>query len=242
MRQDHRLQHRRQLRKTILQDGAATRPRQPQFFWPIAGRRCTLLISVRKRFVFLSMPKAASTSVETALAPHCDIVASYPVKHMTFRGFDRYYEPMLRRKCGLERSEYEVVCLFREPISWLNSWYRYRSRERRRVRKRNKFTGELSFSDFLEAYLQDRPPAFAKVGDPARFVSTRKGKIGVDRIFKYEDLEAFRTYVSGKLKSEIEFPNANVSPQQAVEYDVPAELRDRVREKLAAAFRIYESL
>lgn len=201
-----------------------------------------MLISVRKRFVFLSMPKSASTSVEMALAPHCDLVASYPLKHTNCQAFLRFYAPLLQKKCGLSRSDYEIVCLFREPMSWLNSWYRYRTREKRRVRKRKKSTSEMSFPEFLEAYLQDKPPPFANLGNPARFVSNRKGKIGVDRIFKYEDMDSFRTYVSEKLKSEIEFPTANVSPKQPDDYDVPAELRDRVRERLAAAYRIYDGL
>lgn len=108
------------------------------------------------------------------------------------------------------------------------------------MRKRNKYTGDLSFSDFLEAYLQETPPPFAKLGDPARFVSNRKGKVGVDRIFKYEDIETFRAYATRKLRAEIEFPLLNVSPK--ADFDIPTELRDRVREKLADAYRIYDNL
>jgi len=202
-----------------------------------------LLIFVQRRLVVLSMPKSASTAVETALFAHCDVAVRNPpvLKHASYSAFARFYAPILRKKCELPRGKYEVVCIFREPISWLNSWYRYRAREELRSSARTeKYTGNLSFAEFLEAYLQDPQPAFAKVGDQISFVTKRDGSVGVDRIFKYEALDEFRQYVSKKLKAEIDFPITNVSPRR--DYDAPEELVARVRERLAPAVRLHKSL
>jgi hypothetical protein len=191
------------------------------------------------------MPKSASTSIERALTPHCGFVVTDPpsLKHANYKGFMRLYAPILRKKCSLPRTDYEVVCIMREPISWLNSWYRYRSREglaRAATGRRVRYTGGMTFPDFLEAYLQDTPPPFARVGDPFAFVTQRNGRVGVDRIFKFEELESFRRYISTRLKVEITIPTTNVSPTR--DYDVPGPLLARVREKLGPAIRLYESL
>lgn len=204
-----------------------------------------MLISPRRGFVFLSMPKCASTSIEEALAPHCGVVIRDPptLKHASYTAFSRFYAPILSKKGGMERDEYEVVCIFREPVSWLNSWYRYRARaglSRRAPKAATRYTGEKTFSDFLEAYLQDPQPPFAKVGDPYAFVSNRHGKVGVDKIFKYENLDDFTAYAAKKLKTEIVLPKMNVSPPGGL--DVSAPLLNRVRERLSDAIKLYESL
>jgi hypothetical protein len=201
-----------------------------------------LLISVQKRFVFLSAPKTGSTAVESALAPHCDVVIRHPpsLKHARYRSFMRIYAPLLRDKCNLSRGEYEVVCLFRNPMSWLESWYRYRTREQLQRSKAEKYTGHLTFADFLEAYLQDDPPPFARVGDQFAFVVQNDGTVGVDRIFKYEEMDRFREYLSEKMATKISIPAANVSPR--LELNAPKELLDRVRKKMAPAIQYYETL
>jgi len=201
-----------------------------------------LLISVRRRLVFLSLPKTATTSVEAALAPHCGVVVRNPpsLKHATYNAFMRDYAPILERKCRLKRSDYEVLCILREPMAWLHSWYRYRTREGVPIPERR--TDKVTFSEFLEAYLaKPKPPFVRNIVDPFEFVTAKDGSVGVDRIFKYEDMEAFRRFASEMLQADIQFPVKNVSPG-APHYEVPEELLARVRERLAPAIRLWESL
>jgi hypothetical protein len=106
--------------------------------------------------LFLAMPKCASTAIEAALEPHGQVVTrgNPGLKHMHYRGFERFVQPMLRRT-GHPRHSYDVVCIFREPVHWLHSWWRYRARpELRRpesVRHAN-YPGDVSFATFCDAY------------------------------------------------------------------------------------------
>jgi hypothetical protein len=101
-------------------------------------------------------------------------------------------------------------------------------------------TRDLSFAEFLEAYLEDSRPAFAKIGDPYQFVCDKNEQVGVDRLFRYEDLDKFFRFASERFDTNIVAPNLNVSPSQ--ECDVPHDLLLRVRQKLASSFELYESI
>ena len=82
-------------------------------------------ISTKASFVFLSMPKSASTSVEKALKPHCEIAFEGPgIKHLNARKYHDVIKPML--KALMPNKTFETICLYREPISFIHSWYRYR--------------------------------------------------------------------------------------------------------------------
>ena len=87
-----------------------------------------MLVSLKHKLVLLAMPKCASTALEAALAPHVDVVISRnpAAKHTPFRKYDRF----LRRYFETyTEGPLEVVSLFREPVDWLRSWWRYRSRD-----------------------------------------------------------------------------------------------------------------
>ncbi|HZZ90382.1 MAG TPA: hypothetical protein VFE13_18780 [Caulobacteraceae bacterium] len=150
----------------------------------------------------------------------------------------RTYAPIMRTG-GLDRADYEVVAIIREPISWLSSWYRYRQDERF-SKQAGISTRDLSFAEFLEAYLEGAHSAYAKIGSPARFVSDKNGQVGVDRLFRYDDLDRFFRFASNRFRTNIVAPMLNVSP--SMECDVPPQLLLRVREKLAPAFELYESI
>jgi len=162
------------------------------------------------------------------------------MKHTTYRSFMHLWAPILEKKARLSREDYEVVCLIRDPMEWIKSWYRYRSRESINPRRARNSTRELTFADFVEAYLQDEPPPFARVGNPARFVSEKNGVVGVDRIFRLESLDAFQTYVTARLGKEIQIPRLNVSPAQETE-DLPPKLHRRLQERLNRSISIYEN-
>lgn len=86
-----------------------------------------MLISIEHGLVFLSMPKCASTSIEMALQNYMDIVVRGPAKHTNYRRYERFCRPFLDQFC--KQQKLETVCLIREPLDWLKSWYRYRTRD-----------------------------------------------------------------------------------------------------------------
>src|SRR5260370_33028597 len=89
-----------------------------------------MLISIKHKFVFICVPKCASTSIETALKQHANIVlGGVPrLKHTTYAEYRQYLLPFFAMKIGTSIESCQPVALFREPIDWLFSWYSFRSR------------------------------------------------------------------------------------------------------------------
>lgn len=196
-------------------------------------------------FVLLSMPKCASTALEDALAPRAEIVFKHnaQLKHINCRAFYDTVGPTLRR-AGYPRSQYELVCLFREPISWLESWWRYRQAPRlARRADPSKFSGNLTFEEYAERYLDGDASGAVVRGRPARFVSMKgEGfRVGMNRMFALEAPEAWQAWLREKLGEDLEFPTANRSQVQRSP-EVSPDLRRRLEEHFAPEYDIYEHL
>lgn len=205
-----------------------------------------MLLAPRKGFVFLAMPKAASTSIEQAFLSHSGIaLQGNPFKHTKYAAFQRFLEPFLASK-GIPRDSYEVVCLFREPIDWLYSWWRYRSREElanpSHLLHRN-YTGHVSFEQFAYAYMKgnerfarvDRPSGVRR---PSKFVQSRPGQAEIDRIFRYDRLDLLVDFLCERVGEEVEVGTSNVSPK--VPFSLSAECERELRAFFASEYRIYE--
>ena len=200
-----------------------------------------MLLAPGKGFVFLAPTKTGSTSIEAAFLTHSQIILQSPpsFKHTTYAGFQRFLQPYLASG-GFPRESYEVVCAFREPIDWLASWWRYRSREQlanpTNPRHRN-YTGDISFEQFARAYMEGSEP-FAKVGRLSRFVRPCPGEPEVDRIFRYDRLDLLIDFLCEKVGEEVEVGSANASPQRS--YALSEECELELHEFFAPEYRIYE--
>lgn len=87
-----------------------------------------MLISAKYNFVFLCTPKCASSSIETMLRRYSDISLVGPpfFRHTNYRIYSKYLKPYLMETGKIKNIE--TICLIREPLSWLHSWYRFRAR------------------------------------------------------------------------------------------------------------------
>lgn len=117
-----------------------------------------MLLAPRYGFVFLAIPKTGTSAIETAFRPYAQVATQGipAIKHTRYAEFQRFLQPFLAAK-GFPRDSYEVVCVFREPIDWLSSWWRYRSRGKladHSSTKHHRYTGELSFEQFARAYME----------------------------------------------------------------------------------------
>ena len=197
-----------------------------------------MLASLSRRFVILAMPKCASTAMENALAPHMDVVISNvpAAKHTSARKYLRHLKPYFE---GIAGGPMETVCLFREPVSWLESWWRYRARAS--IPNPAHSTRGLDFEKFVQLYL-DSAAAPANVGRQSRFISDRQGGIAVDHLFAYENLDACIEFLSGRLNTAIEPVLSNVSPPPPADPTLTPQTQARLRDELVVDFRIHRAL
>ncbi|MBL4807101.1 MAG: gamma-glutamyl kinase [Rhodobacteraceae bacterium] len=195
-----------------------------------------MMISTKANLAFLAMPRAASTSIEEALLPFADIAfKGFPrFKHLNLAMYNLRLRPFLKAN---NFESLETVALFREPVAWLQSWYQYRADPKIKL-KRNSSAG-VSFNEFVEAYLMDDGPDFAKVGQQSRFVASKTETCGVDILFKFENLSGFADFMSEKFLTEFAFGHANASNKKAA-YLSP-ELERALKDKFSIDYDIYET-
>ena len=159
-----------------------------------------------KDFVLLALPKTASTSLERTLSPYAtEVVSSPPArKHLPARGFVHTVAPELAAQ-GHPRASYELVTMFREPVAWLESWWRYRAREDSR-----RSTADMSFEEFATRYLAGDDDAPVPKGRPARFIHA-EGAVAVDRIFSVDRPDVWSAWFAERIGRPLEFERRNAS-------------------------------
>lgn len=186
-------------------------------------------------FVFLSMTKTGSTAIHQHFSRHAQVLARNPprMKHMTAKTFTELVVPLLERY-GRPRESYELMCIAREPVDWVGSWWRYRARPA--MEGKPKSTANLSFDAFAEQIVNGK----VKLGSSANFVSDKDGKVIVDRIYKFEHLDLAAQWMASQLKIEPpQLRSANVSP--ARENVISPSTRRLLEEHYAADLAVYES-
>lgn len=175
-----------------------------------------MLISTKYDFVFLCMPKCASNSVEEMLKPFSDIfyLGRPEFRHTSISTYNSCVVPYLETTVGSLRLE--TVCLIREPISWLYSWYRFLSRKDLRAPshpKHDKSTMGRTFEEFLEAFMSKERPPFAEIGQTQYdFVKNKYNKVAIDKIFVYENIDSFVEYMEQKVGTSLLLHKKNISP------------------------------
>ncbi|HEY0641875.1 MAG TPA: hypothetical protein VGD39_00540 [Nocardioides sp.] len=165
-------------------------------------------------FVLLALPKTASTSLERTLSPYAtEVVGSPPGrKHLPARGFVHTKAHELAEQ-GHPRESYELVTMFREPIAWLESWWRYRAREDAR-----QSTADMTFEDFARRYLAGDDDAPVPKGRPAKFIHAQ-GAVAVDRVFSVERPDVWSAWFSERVGAPLEFERRNASSAERGELE-----------------------
>lgn len=194
-----------------------------------------MLVFWEQRLAFLATPKTGSTAIAAALESLAAVSIQRPplLKHTTVHRYRRFIGPYLE---AASKDRFTLVALMREPKDWLGSWYRFRQREETEA---GKSTRGMSFDDFVRAWCQEPRPDFADVGSQGRFLRPRQGQ-GVDRLFRYEEIESFVHFLEERLDFEITLPRLNVSPSG--ETDLSAETETLLQELAAEDFALYRTL
>ena len=149
-------------------------------------------ISTKYGFAFLCMPKCASTSIESAIKEFCDIDHSVLGKKKHLKAQEFMDSVLVAHQKPLTAARIESFCLMRNPMEWIASWYRYRSRDvlkNPNHKDHNRYTGNINYERFIEEYISEgkRNP-YAKINTQFNFLNLNNGKIGVDYIIPMNGL------------------------------------------------------
>ncbi len=194
-----------------------------------------MLVFWDARLAFLATPKTGSTAIAAALESLAAVSIQRPplLKHTTVHRYRRFVGPYLE---AASKDTFTLVALMREPRDWLGSWYRYRHRDETDP---DKSTAGISFDAFVTAWCQEPRPAFADVGSQERFLRPRQG-VGVDRLFRYEEIDTFVHFLEDRLNCEITLPRLNVSPKGMM--DLTPATEALMRKVAADDYAMYDTL
>jgi len=196
-----------------------------------------MLLFWKAKLVVLAVPKTGTTALEDALRPHADAAILNPPekKHVTARRYRNQLAPFFENR-GARRLE--TMAVIREPLDWLQSWHRYRARPE--IAGSATSTAGLDFDRFVEGWLSDPEPEFARVGRQSRFVSDNNGQVLVDHLFRYDELETAVGFLEARLGTRLSLPHRNVSPRANL--SLSSALKARLRREAAADFALWDSL
>ena len=201
------------------------------------------LISHKKEFVFIHIYKTAGTAITDSLIKHSclkDRLAydfyiteklantvdrifntwDYGKKWLT--GYHKHAKAFeIREYLGAERFDrYYKFAFVRNTWDWLASFYFYVKREQ--THRDHQLANQLSFKEYLIYYLSSKPEL------QIDFITDSQGKVIVDEIYRFENLERDFPKLLDKLnienkqaKTELEVMNksTNRSRDYTVYYD-----------------------
>lgn len=160
-----------------------------------------MLVFVEERLCIIQNTKCASSSMHSLLSDRADIVlrGHTSLKHIEFS----LAKPLLPYilPAGLSADEFEFIGLVRQPIDWLQSWYKYRQRPA--IKKTPRHVGNISFDRFISDSIPE--------SQQFNYLKEIGGDLGVDKAFAFERLDLFENYLSKKLSCAIRLPIKNTS-------------------------------
>jgi len=204
-----------------------------------------MMASLRFGFIVLSMPKCASTSLQQALTPVCDVRFKDHMKHVDYAFVETWVLPMLRARRAPAPFAPRIFCLMREPLDWLYSWYRYSWDETGRPAGAGGAASSgaafPSFAAFLEAYFSPRPPRVGGVLRQTDFLRGAGGAPGPIELFRFEDHARLVRTLEGLCGQPIDLKVTNKSRPRREADLAGIDLLD-LRRRLADEYAVYEAI
>jgi hypothetical protein len=125
------------------------------------------------------------------------------------------------------------MCLVRHPLDRAVSWWKYRARPE--AGGQPNWTGDQSFAEFADGLISGEVP----LGTSSNFVTDNDGRVIVDRMYRYEHLDAATAWMAERLGiAPPVLEPTNVSPARDGEMD--AATRARLEDHYANDLTIYE--
>lgn len=196
-----------------------------------------MLVFWKENLALLAVPKTGTTAIEQALAPHASMAILDPpmLKHIPLYRYDRFLKPFFLRTGD---KEMETTAVIRNPVDWLGSWYKYRSRPK--LEGKPNSTIGITFDDFVLEAIKGDSAAYADVGSQLRFLTNRDDSVGATHMFKYENLGRYVGFLESRLNRKIDLKRVNVSPETTL--DLSKKTEDKLRRKWEDEFALWESV
>lgn len=194
-----------------------------------------MLIGVEKRFVFVANSKAASTSIEMALVNAAEIErrGSAQRKHIILRAALLKYDFLFGQKKYAPETFFKFGVM-RDPVEWIQSWYRYR--------KGNKVAHPLAEGTTFEEFWHQRVAQSKKSGKKQvqRDYFTRwNGEPLIDYIIPYDALPEHFETITTALGINASLPHQNASKIQSLDDPLSKDMLEEIREYFAEDYTLY---
>ena len=150
-------------------------------------------------FLFISNTKVASSTIHHLLYPVADAVFYRPQlgKHFDYaQARDR-----LRGWGGPEAATLYRFGVIREPVDWMRSWYKFRSRPDMRAashaRGQMAIPEDLDFEGFIDDVLAGVPEEYARIREQSHVFTDRAGQVQMDFLARFDAMGADGRILAG---------------------------------------------
>lgn len=194
-------------------------------------------------FLFISNTKVASSTIHHLLYPVADAVFYRPErgKHFSYA----QARALLKRWGGPDASALFRFGVVRDPVDWMRSWYKFRSRPDMRANGGAGMPDGLSFETFVEAAITDAPADYASIRKQATFFSDRAGTVQMDFLATLDGIAAdcrlLARYPALAPLDALREYRVNVSDTTS-DLTLTARTRSRLEAFLAADCELYQSV
>lgn len=165
------------------------------------------------------------------------------LRHTSYSDYQQYIAPYLSHMTEDDLADYEIYALFREPIDWLYSWYKFRTRPAIApdvAPGHWEYAGHVGWRDFLRESFKKIPADYANVGRQSSFVTGQDGTTKGLTLFRYDQMDRFLDHLYTRVGQQFDVVNLNVSPTVQ---EIPSQADyDHYREVLAAEYSIYDAI
>lgn len=207
------------------------------------SQKSAMQLSIKNGIGFICVPKCGSTTVERFIRPKSDFSLSGnpQLKHIRYEQVESHVWPLL---ANLRLRKPFMFAVVREPISWVESWYRFRGRDELSPPdhpQHHNFTGHLSFPEYVEAVLTPKPPSHARIHSQFHYLHNAEGEVGVDQIITLENVDTEVPALLARHNMPIAQPKErqNVSEVRKAAA-LPENLRQQLLTHLAQDLALYQ--
>lgn len=167
-----------------------------------------MLILGVQHLVVLEVPKTGSLALRAMLAPYTLPISDLAPRHIGYNAYQHHHAANLAQAFGAAP---QTVAVIRDPVERMQSWYRYRRRPK--LKGKPASTHNVSFEEFVLAYLDGTNPQMANVGRQDRFVGWNGRAAGVDHLFDYAQMPLLEAFFSARTGDALTLPEKNKTPK-----------------------------